>query len=238
MKCDIFIRTYDKDSAWLTYCIKSIEKHANGFNDLVITYPENNKDCFYSRAKNFTIKEIHNDGYIDQQLTKLLANNYVSSETTHILYVDSDCCFYDKFSPQTYMWNDVPVICMTPYNKLITEVAYCWKKITENILNVSVEYEFMRRLPLLFNKKSIENLQTWILNNKKITIENFIKNIKNREFSEFNLLGAFSYYIDNKVDYKFLNTDKDIIPHSPCKQYWSWGGMNSIIKKELDDFII
>ena len=73
MKCDIFIRTFDGDCKWLNYCVKSIKKYATGFNNIIITYPENHTSCDVDFVKNYPIKELLNDGYVDQQFTKLTA---------------------------------------------------------------------------------------------------------------------------------------------------------------------
>ena len=233
MKCDIFIRSYKKDSEWLEYCIKSIEKYASGFNDIIITYPEGDDCCNHSSAKNFPIKEIHPDGYIDQQLTKLNANKYTGDDTTHILFIDSDCCFFDKFTPETYCINESPYVCITHYDYLDTP----WKSITQDIMGIEIEYEFMRRQPLMYRKESLINLQNWFLYTKSITLTDFMANVEGRKVSEYNILGSYVYYINGHDKYKWINTNLDIIPYNPIRQFRSWDGINEKIREEINNYL-
>jgi hypothetical protein len=233
MKCDIFIRSYKNDSEWLRYCIKSIEKYASGFNDVIITYPEGDDCCRHSATKNIPIKEIHTDGYIDQQLTKLNATKYVSNDTTHILFVDSDCCFFDKFTPDTYSINDSPYLCITHYDYIDSP----WKNITQDIMGIEIEYEFMRRQPLMYRKESLIDFQNWFLDTKYITLIDFMVNVKERKVSEYNLIGSYVYYINGYDKYKWVNTNSDIIPYNPMRQFRSWDGIDEKIRGEIHNYL-
>jgi len=236
MKVDIFIRSYEKDFQWLQYCLRSIKRYALGFNEVVIVYPKTEAKIDFLGFKTIQIENQCEDDYVGQQLTKFTANRYVSKETTHILFVDSDCCFYDFFEPQTYMENGKPVIHITNYCH-IPESAF-WKPITEAFFNNSflVDFEFMRCQPLLFEKQTLIDLQKWAIINKRKTIDSICKTIKSRGLSEFNILGAYLYYVNKKNNYCFIDT-KTKIRRNPCKQYWSWGKINRSIEAELKKFI-
>jgi hypothetical protein len=94
----------------------------------------------------------------------------------------------------------------------------------------------MRRQPLIYSKYSLIELQNWISQNKYINIIDFFKQIQNRQISEFNLLGAFIFYIKQDTNYIYRDAQKEIVTYNPCKQYWSWGGFNENIIKELQLF--
>lgn len=236
MICDIFIRTYDKDVKWLDFCIKSIHKYAKGFQDIIIVYPHDSIHCCNYSKNSFAIKEICSDGYIDQQLTKLKADEFCKENTSHILFVDSDCCFYDYFSPETYLLNNDPVICVTPYSN-INPIALIWKEVTSNILNKEIEYEFMRRQPLMYRRSAIHDFKKWFSEYKNISIEEYMRNVKERYVSEFNLLGAYLYYFRKEKDHKFLDTTIEKIPYNPCIQNYSWDGITPEIERQLNNFI-
>ena len=237
MKCDIFIRSYNKDCEWLKYCVKSIEKYAKGFNNVIITYPDGHDCCNHSFAKNFPIKEICSNGYIDQQLTKLSAHKYCNDDVTHILYVDSDACFTETVSPDLFMKNGLPIIYMTPYSSFISDYelpALKWKFITENIIGVNVEYEFMRRSPFLYLKRTLIDFQNWFTNKYNTSIENYVVSMIQPQLSEYNALGAYIYYIGDKNQYLFINT-LEYLPPQPSffLQNWSWGGLTKDMEKKL-----
>lgn len=236
MKCDIFIRSYENDAEWLKYCIKSIKKYSKNFNNIVLTFPKNHLICKNINAVNFYIDPIHIDDYIDQQITKLTANKFCHEDTTHIMFVDSDCCFHDYFSPNNYIDDGKIIYPIGKYTEMKknNDSGYMWKKYTESILNIDIEFEFMRRQPLMFKKKSLENLQKWFLENKKEKLEDNLKKIKNREISEFNLLGAFTYYIEKDSDYLFTENLNNFENKNPCHQFRSWDGITKDIKFILE----
>jgi hypothetical protein len=237
MKCDIFIRSYDKDSEWLKYCVKSIKKYVSGINDIIITYPEKHNICKQDLCKNFEIKPIVNNGYIDQQITKLNAYKYCDSDTTHILFIDSDACFTNFFNPSLLLKNNCPIIHMTPYCSFIYEndkPALRWKSITENFLKINIDYEFMRQSPYLYEKQTLIQLQDWFYDNHNILLQEYLKEMKVPEISEFNLIGAFIYYFTNKNNYSFINTlYEPLVSYDWFLQNWSWGGLTEEIKNNL-----
>lgn len=236
MKVDIFIRSYEKDFKWLQYCLRSIKRYALGFNEVIIAYPKTEAKIDFLGFKTIQLEKTLENDYIEQQLDKLTAYKYVSKECTHILFVDSDCCFYDFFESKTYSENGKPVIQITDYNTISNNL--CWKIFVEKFFNnaIKVDFEFMRCQPLLYEKQTLLDFQKWVIVNKNRTLHSICKEVKDKEFSEFNLLGVFIYYINRKENYSFVDT-KIQTRRNPCKQYWSWGKMNKSIEVELNKFI-
>jgi hypothetical protein len=79
------------------------------------------------------------------------------------------------------------------------------------------------------------NFREWFEKNKNISLENFFRNKFDRNVSEFNMLGAYIYYIEQKNNYIFIDTNSHgFSSYNPCKQFWSWGG----ITPEIENYLI
>ncbi len=225
----IFIKTYINDLEWLKHCLKSIGKYASGFKIVIVA----DEDCRkIVDSWNLTSEKVYYvrpsyEGYLFQQEIKLRAFEYI--DTDLVMFVDSDCIFTDFVTPEFYMRDGKPRMLMTPYED-IPEVLF-WKEITDKAIQYDVEFEFMRCQPLVYHTSTLVNL--W-----KEHSEHFmplLKSAKNRQFSEFNLMGAYAYKYENQ-HYSFINTRNEI-PYNPMIQFWSYSGMNNKdlteIKKHL-----
>jgi hypothetical protein len=223
---DIFIRSYKKDFEWLEYCLRSIRNHNKDNARVVLVVPT----CDYQEAKKFqhnidvliaTLPQ-HEKGYICQQISKLNAHTYCGSE--YILYVDSDCIFFEDFTIESFMREGKPLMLKTRY-ELVGD-AICWKAPTEALTGLELSYEYMRRLPLLHLKSTLEGLH-----NQYPNLLHSVATINH--VSEFNIIGA---YIDAFESEKYHILDTDIeVPPTVARQYWSWGGLTEEIKKEVEN---
>lgn len=232
MTTSIFIKTCLKDLQWLRYSLQSIIKFSKGFNEFVIVADD---DCmgyceeFYNQCPcMFTIRYApkHPNGYIHQQAVKLIADTYCSSE--HILFVDSDVVFFKPFSPYSFMQNGKPVLLKTKYGNLGGGEA--WKAITESVVGWDVDYEYMRRLPLMYRSDTFQKFR-----DRFPELLPKLDTMETREFSEFNAIGAF---IEKEASegYAIVDTE-DWLPEAVAKQFWSWGGITPEIKKEMEEMI-
>lgn len=229
MSTSIFIKTCRKDLDWLKYCLESIRKYAIGFNEVVIVA---DKSCVGHLApvlngseKVFYARDWTN-GYIQQQYIKLISDGYCTSE--HILFVDSDVVFFDYFSENSFMRGRKPILLKTRYGNL--EGAEAWRPITERAMGFPVEWEYMRRAPLLYRKNTITAFR-----NAFYGVVDSLKRMTDHSFSEFNALGAFVEKYEAR-DY-FISDTVDWMPHTVAKQFWSWGEMSHEIQQEMRGFI-
>ena len=222
MTTDIFIRTYSKDIQWLHYALQSIHKFCTGFNEIIICIPVSQKHLLdgLTAERVVTCPDYNND-YLGQQVSKMLAYKYCSSD--YIMYTDSDCIFTKPTKPEDFFIGDVPFILKTPYEKVGD--AICWKEPTEAAMKGKawhgrdVKFEFMRRLPLLYKRSTIENIDTKLFDGR---INEYI--MTKERFSEFNLIGAYADYYENG-NYAFLNTDEVKLPDTHLKQFFSHDGV-------------
>ena len=197
---DIFIKSYYKDFKMLNYCLKSIEKYITGYNKIVIVIPKKDYQIYQSIVHTNLPIELHvveeyGDGYLYQQFIKMTAYKYCDSQ--FIMYVDSDCIFDKHINIQSLVSNGQPEILYTHYSKV--EEAICWKQCTERFMNDVVEFEFMRRLPLIYHRETLETIH-----NLEPNLESLVMN--SGRFSEFNALGAWAF-VHHKDKYRFENTD-------------------------------
>ena len=225
---DIFYKSYAKDFEWLYYSLKSIKKYLTGYNKIIIVIPEKDKELLNYELVNELNCEVHfvneyGDGYIYQQFIKMTAHKYCNSK--FILYSDSDLIFNTNIDLHNFITNEKPEILYTDYSKVGD--AICWKEVTEKFIGRELDYEFMRRLPLIYHRSTIVEI------NKNYDIEDTIMNKFSDRFSEFNSIGAWVFYNDSDK-YKLTNTDNWSYVQPMGKQYWSHGGLTEEIKKEIE----
>ena len=232
MKTSIFIKTCLKDLEWLSYSLRSIRKFCKGFQEVVIVADDDCKGVIEPMlsGERLLLCPVHHNGYIQQQIIKCNAWVYVNNPDA-ILYVDSDVIFFREASPQDFMADGKPLLLKTPYGNL--GGAEAWKPITENFVGFRVSHEYMRRMPLLFLTRTVREFERQYA--QKIMLLN---RMTTRDFSEFNAIGAFAaaYHPDL---YRIIDTETEpaAIPQPVAKQFWSWGGISSEIKTEMESFL-
>lgn len=227
MTTDIFIRTYDKDLEWLKYCLRSVAKFVTGHRRIIISIPAGQKHLLdkWNLTQETVIEWVPacDNGYIDQQINKLMA--YTLTDAEYILFVDSDVCFTRPVHVSEYFKAGKPIVLKTRYESVGD--ASCWKAPTEVILGVPVEFEYMRRLPILYRSDTLSAIYQKINTHSLAELE---------RLSEFNLVGAFSELYE-KDSYHFIDTEKEQFPPNSVRQGWSWGGLTEEIKKELEEIL-
>lgn len=224
---DIFIRTYHKDLPFLQYCLKSIHKFVTGYNKIIICIPE--QEAHLLDSWNLTQEVIVKwkpttaNGYIDQQISKLMAHTMCLSD--YILYVDSDIIFTEYTDLSEFFIDDKPYLMKTRY-ELVGD-AICWKDVTEKIMRKELTHEYMRRLPALYRTDTIAALDDFI---DCMTLSRLNK------LSEFNLIGAFieEYQPEN---YTIIDTELHPLPKKVAHQYWSWGTLTPELEKEIQNIL-
>lgn len=228
-RTSIFIKTCKKDLQWLNYCLRSIKNHASGFNEVVIVLDEDcrGEQIFEAGESQFSyFVSGWENGYIHQQYIKLHADKYCTGNL--ILFVDSDCVFMRGFSPESFLKDGKPVLMKTRYGNL--DGAEAWKAITESFVGFPVEFEYMRRMPLIYKSSSISEFRDSHLGNIS-----HLESMTDRAFSEFNAIGA---WIDKVASDQYFISDTEcwMLP-VVAKQFWSWGGISEEIAAEMELYI-
>lgn len=213
---DIFYKSYSRDFKILKYSLLSLEKNVTGYDEITIVIPKIDASLFNYRIQNLPPRtkvimvEEEGNGYLFQQYCKMNAHKYCDTE--FILYADSDCIFDHPINLNDYIKDNKPQILYTDYSQVGD--AICWKEPTEQFIGKPMQYEFMRRIPLIYHTSTLihiseknKNLKEYILNSDR--------------FSEFNAMGAYAFL--NEYDkYQFINTDNWQYESPLATQLWSW----------------
>jgi hypothetical protein len=240
MICDLFLRSYSGDIAWMPYALRSLHRFVTGIRDIIVVVPANDYALF--KHLNFT-REIlassrfeERDGYMDQMLDKLLAFLYTDADT--ILFWDSDVIAIRPFSPTDLLIDGKPRWLITPYAKLVNAdgtPAVPWRPITEKAIGCEVEYEAMRSHPLMATSEALIAFRQFMENTHKMSLGEYIAKQPTREFSEWNALGAWAFYYRPDL-FAFWHTDVSV-PEPFVRQFWSWGGLTPEIRSEMEKLL-
>lgn len=225
MKPVIFIRSYDRDFPWLTYCLRSLAKNAPDVTTIVVAPDFSGFEAPVRDNLHFRFCGLrHMDGYVDQQLCKLWADTvvaHIAPEATHIIHIDSDTVLTDSLD--LLFSGGVPLMLRTPYSDLPKE-AQVWKPCTERLIGWTVSHEYMRRFPLVYPVSLYAKLRNHLASLHGNEWQAWVDSIEDRSISEFNLLGVYAY---KHASEQFVWVDTDVSPLPPLvvKQHWSWGGI-------------
>lgn len=230
MTIDIVIRTYDKDLLWLAYALKSIHKYVTGYRIIIVAIPNEQAGLLnhLTQEKVVGVADLK-DGYLGQQLTKLQAWKLTDADA--IVFWDSDVVATRPIDVRTEYFNDGQIILYkTRYASLGD--ACPWQPITAKALGFVPEWEYMRRMPLVYWRRTLEDCERFMVNRHKQSLESYVKTQPHRSLSEFNMLGAFAEK-DAPELYAFTDTEAVDMPPCAVDQMWSWGGITDEVKAKL-----
>jgi hypothetical protein len=157
--CDILIKSYPPDYERLGYCLRSIHKFAKGFRNIVVIVPHGTtNDLPRNTPKPIQVVEYGGaDGYLYQQAVKSVAHEFTDAE--YVLHIDSDTMFTRPVTPLTFMNEGKIWWLYTPYSEIVCP----WQKITEKFMDEAIDFEFMRRLPLMIPRWLHESMAQFCL---------------------------------------------------------------------------
>jgi hypothetical protein len=238
MVIDIFIRTYKKDFPLLKYSIYSILKFVKSYRNIIVTvrnkeYNEllsflKNELCYQENMNIIKIYSVYNFDdtidYLGQQITKLNAHFFTSAD--YILYIDSDCVFYDYYDINNLFTNGKIDLFVEKWEDLSNNYEV-WKIFLE-LIGLNTPYEFMRRFPLIYPSSILKNIRDFITNKYDRPFEDAClhlynlakKKSPNRHplfFSEFNLIGAYSFLYKPEY-YNFVSPQEKSMKDIAIKQ--------------------
>jgi len=212
------IRTYEKDRDWLMYCLASIRKWEPDISITAVAPVGHDVGCPATH-----VEPMNPDGYIDQQYTKLNADLYIPSTATHVIHMDSDCMMTGRLSGM--MVDGKPMMLKTPYSQL-DDQAKIWQSVTANYMGFNPDYEYMRRMPLVYPIGIYKRVRDY-LSERNGPMEDWFPNIEGRKLSEFNILGAYAEKFMAE-EFHWIDTSKEELPPLVARQGWSWGGLDAV----------
>ena len=223
MNVDIFYRSYSQDFNWLALSLLSVKKYAHGFGKVHVAIPVSEIGLLPKfDGEVHLIEPKASDGYMDQRITKLHADDFCKAE--YVMHMDSDCILTKDVSPMDLFLDGKPVYlredgCVSP-----------WMDISARSLGWRDSYEYMRRLPIVFPRWMYREFRAFMATNTGMSVDNWIAIQNGHEFSEFNTMGQWAYRYHSDA---FTWMEPRDWP-SFCKQYRSWDGLDEEKRAEIE----
>jgi hypothetical protein len=229
---DIVIKSYPADYPWLAYALRSLQKFATGFNDIIVLLPK-------SSPLNLTAEKVvyldAPEGYLQQQVAKLNADRHTQAD--YIVHWDSDMIATAPFTPDIFFHNGRPVWTMTPWGDMPGQVEKkAWYHVMAKCLQECPPYEFMRKCAIIAPRWLYAEFRAFIEATHGMTIEAYVMNQPGHEFSEYNCIGFFAW-LKHRDKFHWHDTTKDGVTAWPWKQFWSWSGLTPEIKAEIETLL-
>ncbi len=226
----VLIASYQRDFIWLRHCLRSLKKFSKGFLPPVISVAT--PDFLGAKMLvNETFPEasvIVRDfphGNLRAQISMMECDRLCpGADYTYL--VGSDCIVWDEFRPDQFFLDGKPIMLYTSYSLLPPGVP--WRPGTSRAMGQDLQYEFMRRLPLVYPKALFEPMRRHIESVHRMPFPSYVQSqIGRGDFSESNIMGAFAYLFRPQL-YTWLLTDNGLpeLPKNPLGQMWSHGGLD------------
>lgn len=171
------------------------------------------------------------NGYLYQQVVKMHADQFTDAE--FIVQIDSDTILTRRTIPEDFIVEHrKPKWLYTPYSSIPGGDGQTWKEPTSKVMMRPVEHEFMRRFPFCVPAWALPQFRAWMWRIHGMSLETYIMSQPNREFSEYNALGAWLwFYHHDKVHW--INTDEEMgAVH--VHQHFSYAGINNDTRANIE----
>lgn len=243
MNHQVLIASYSKDFVWLGPCLASLRRFSRGFLPPVISVAPEDADG----ANNIVNRHcpeatviIHCDprgkvkGNLRAQLS-MMNGDKLCAAADYIWLVGSDCMVHSDFSPEPFFRNEKPVMLINSYEHLLKYVPRMsltpWQDGVERALGFRPEFEYMRRLPLMYPRYLFRAVRDFVSARHQCTFTDYVYDVHSKtersDFSESNLLGAYAHRYE-PVLFEWQNLDTNYNPSpNPMIQFWSHGGMDN-----------
>ncbi len=240
MTTSIFIKSFPKDYGWLSYCLKSIQKFASGFSEVVVAIPDDS-NLPLTQERLVKIKEPgalatsahqHGLGYCWQQIVKMNADKYTSSD--YVVHLDSDCIFTKPVTPKDLMVDDKPLWLMTPF----AEILPTDKNLEAHFESIKAfsgippEFEYMRRHSQMIPRWAYGCFRDYVQQRHGQSFETWALSQPFRGVTEFNFIGQFLHR--EFPNFIHFHDTRFGIPLSFVEQYWSWSGITPEIRLAME----
>lgn len=222
VRVEIFIVSYLKDLEWLKYCLASIEKFATGFSGVTVLVPSDEAERFGFvgkagvRLENYAAPANHKLRFLAHEIQKCRADEWCP-KADYIAFVDSDCIFTERVTPEDYFVKGKPVLLMQPWGK------EPWKAPTDSALGWDTKHNLMCRHPAVHYRWMFAGFRKRVEAVNKMKFDDYVISRKPDfppGFSEFCALGSFVEYA--YVDmYHFIDISKEPRPRDLLTQFWS-----------------
>lgn len=244
MNTSILICSYKRDFPYLKFCIRSINKYARGFHEVVIQIPDTDWTEFtdligpeimsQNEVKYVPIagKEWPGKGFLWHE-AQILHADKLCRNADFISHMDSDAFFTEPVTPETFIKDGKPYLQYESFDSIgkrhpgVLE----WQKCTQACLPFDVKLETMRGLPHTYEINTYEKTRDLMMLHTKMDVNEYIMQQRNefpQTFCEHVTLGNVALQCFAN-DYEAINMEhqenKDRSRY-PVIQLWSHGPPN------------
>jgi hypothetical protein len=202
----IFTYATEKDLAWLNCSLRSIQRYWNSsFAPIIITSSgcRNALPRVVSEVKaRVFFEQSGTDKNLGRAMAHLHADCYVNTDL--ILFLDPECLFTRSCSAQSFTDNDVPVIFTDSWENTVyrspcalQNVMYLCRDIVSEFFDITMDNDYERRIPVIFNRHSIRKARLAIQKETHRPLNETLAGIYSDYLRPFNILGAFCENFEN-----------------------------------------
>lgn len=263
MKCSILCVTYKRDFRYLKYMIRSINKFATGFHEVVILFPDTDWAEFTAEIgpeimgqtrityKPIAGQEWPGKGFLWHEW-QILNSDYNCPDADFVAHFDPDCIFTGPVSPGTFIKDDKPILRYELFESIGRRHpgVMKWKEAAESCLPFSVPWECMRGHPEVYHLGLYPRTRELMELKVGKDVEGWIKEQRNefpQTFAEYPTLGAVAMqtFTDKYIPFdqgKQRNPDRAETPviqfwsHSPPEHpvdLWIWGEQKRVVPLDV-----
>lgn len=241
MKHQIFISSYAKDFPWLLHNLASLKKFCVGFLDPVVCVDTSEESACREIARQSYPEAIiatysgppGRDGFMRAQIGMMNCDRLCpGADFIHL--IGSDCLAIREYRPEVFFDKDwKPVMLYNSYAALPVG-PQMWRRGTTRVLGFNPEFEFMRRLPIVYPRTLYPLVRAHVekLHHMPFADYIYLGQRGNRDTSESNILGAYAWEFCREM-FAWVNLDAPgaydklaIEWPNPVAQFWSHGGMD------------
>lgn len=229
----ILVVSCAKHFHYLKYCLRSIDKFADGFRKTVLMVPRTELDELYTKTDVRTQRkpldvvpfdEWPGKGMLHHMAIIMDAPRYCPLSDA-ILHFDSDMVFTEPVTPDDYMEGDKPVMVHATFKWLVQQQANLdmWRVAVEQAIGGKCEREMMRRPGIVHLPCTYEKAREMMEQHTKMPFAEYIASGQDafpQQFCEFCTLGwvAWLHFHDR---YKWVEQGVDPFPPLKIRQMWS-----------------
>jgi len=242
LQVDLFYKTCKKDEEWLNYSLRSVNKFARGFRQIVIV---TDKGHDYKPVGDLPVKLIaldlppdhpqyaHGIGYWWQMGIKMSWDHFTDADA--VVSIDSDCIFYDYVSPNSWQQDGKVIWMRRPWSEVGNGIV--WKKGTDYFLGKETKYSHMVFPGFYITRNALKEYKSFMFSRFHQTPLSYFIDLRHPyEPEEYESMGAYLDEI-NYYEYCFCHPEELGNKRWPIKQFWSWGGLNEEIRKTIEDIL-
>lgn len=263
MNASILICTYKRDFRYLIYCLRSLNKFARGFHEVVLLFPESDWAEFTSQIgpeimgqdvvnyRPMAFQEWPKMGMV-HHMERILHSDEIFPHADFVGHFDADCILTGPTTPETFMQDGKPVLRYESFASISKRhpANLRWQGVTEICLPFPIHYETMRHPFQVFHTGLYPRTRELVEMKVGRPFVEYMKTRTNsfpQDFCEFVTLGnvamntfADHYHLHDMERQR--NRDRVELPiiqcwsHAPPEQpvdLWIWGEQKRVVPLEI-----